>query len=129
MRFSGIFSAIRRYYGMPMRRGAMMTWPEAKVAYFYLVTGIFLTILFTLILATTEDGQFSSFRTAATWSLVALFAFGITIFTAVIYGYHHRHDIDPGDEKPIDLSQAYLGGVLAAILGPIVKLIISLFGG
>ncbi len=119
MKFSDIFGAIRRYYGMPMRRGPMMTRQQIKAAYLYMAIGIVLAVMFTVSLATAQDGQENGFWTAVAWSLVALFTFGVTVFTSVIYGYHHRHDIDTGDEEPVDLSQAYLGGVLAAILAPI----------
>ena len=53
----------------------------------------------------------------------------MTIFCAVIYGYHHRDEIDPGDETQVDLSKAVWGGVFAAVLAPIIRWLIDYFGG
>lgn len=110
-----------------MRKGAMMSWRETRTLYWLAPMIGGLTILFGYN-AYYEDDRFG-FRAILGWSLVGLFVYGQTIYAALIYGYHHRDQIDPGDEAQMDFSKAYLGGVMAVILSPIFHLLISYFDG
>jgi len=121
---------IRSFYARPMRKGAMLTWREAKTYYYQIVGALLFGCLFSYsAILERGDQNPSDFLVYACWSIVACSLFAATIFIAIVYGYHHRRDIDPGDEMRIDLSRAYLGGALAAILAPIVHLVIDYFAG
>jgi len=116
------------FYAIPMRKGAMLSWSDAKT-YYYQIAGTILLVCvfsFSAVLERQEQDS-SSFLAFASWSTVACSVFATTIFAVIIYGYHHRHDIAPGGESRIDMSKAYLGSALAAILAPIVHLMIDYF--
>lgn len=74
-----------------------------------------------------QEQDSSNFLVSARWSIPACSAFTVTVFAAIVYGYHYRRDIDPGLESRIDMSRAYHGGALVAILAPIVHLMIDCF--
>lgn len=122
-----LVNTIKNFYRRPMRKGAMLDWNEAKTHYFLVTLSIGLILLFSISAYWDEDPL--SMLAVVSWSLSGLFLFFLTLFVAGLYGYHHRDSIDPQDEVPIDLSKAYLGGLLAAIFAPIVRAIIDYFGG
>lgn len=119
------FDFIRRIYGRPIRKGAMISWNEAK-KFYWMITGSMLLLLIFSVSALMEDNPLGN-EALIFWSFSGLFFFCLTIFFAILYGYKHRHKIDPGAEEPIDLSKAYLGGIIAMILAPIVRLLLSYF--
>lgn len=128
--FGPCLDKIRGFYARPMRKGAMLSWSEAKTFYFQIAGTILLVCVFSYsAVLERQEQDSSSFLVFACWSIVASSVFAATIFAAIVYGYHHRQDIDPGVEARIDLSRAYLGGALAAILAPIVHLVIDYFTG
>ncbi len=129
MNVGNIIDGVKRYYRMPMRRGALMSRGEVRAAYLYLCFSIALVLMFAMSLGAAEREGTSGFWTLVCWSLVVLFGFATTIYASSIYGYHHRHEIETDGETPVDLSRAYLGGVIAAIAAPILRWVISLFGG
>ena len=120
---------IKRYYRIPMRKGALMSKSDVKNVYFLLIISIALAVMFAFSLSAAERSEANDFWTLVCWFLVVLFSFATTIYVSCLYGYYHRHDIDTGDATQVDLSKAYLGGVLAAIIAPFARWLIGLFGG
>lgn len=116
------------FYAIPMPKGAMLSWSEAKTYYYQIAGTILLVCVFSYSAVLERQQQdSSSFLAFASWPIVACSVSATIIFAAIVYGYHHRHDIAPSDESRIDLSKAYLGSALAAILAPIVHLMIDYF--
>lgn len=124
-----LINTIKNFYRRPMRKGAMLDRSEAKTIYFSAFLSIGLFLIFSI--SAYFMGQSEPFTTLviATWSFSVFILFGLTVQGAMLYGYHCRDQIDPENEVPIDLSKAYLGGLLAAIFAPIVHAIINYFGG
>ncbi len=112
-----------RIYGRPIRKGAMMSWDEAKRAYLIAVaTSILVAVFFIGFLykglALTDTIHLV---------LVGFLGFCCTAIIATIWGYHHRDEVIVGDEVPMDSNGVYWGAAAGALAPVIYRWIESFF--
>lgn len=104
----------------------MMSWDEAKRFYWVTIFGYPIIIGLFVALLMQETLDLSGMISLALFG--SLTVFGTALF-AVLYGYHHRHEIGTGDEVPMDPNGLYWGAAAGAVAPLIIRRVESLFGG